>query len=308
MRLLITGASGFIGRHVLELLRAQGVSAWTLGRIPPPDWPAGTHIACDLLAGDGCAAALRRLEPSHLLHLAWVTDHAHYQASPLNAEWVRATQALVHAFARSGGRHLVVAGSCAEYDWSQGWCHEDTTPLAPNTFYGLAKDATRRWLEEHAETLGLRLAWGRIFFPFGAGQSAQRLIPSLVSVLQGYKPAFPIHALQQRDFVSAPDVAQALWTLLHGPATGCYNISSAAPVAIGELVRTLASLLGTDPTPMLAAAANGVQPPALVAGENRRLRALGWAGTSTLADGLARMVETLSAAPSTHDLVPANGV
>ena len=308
MRLLITGASGFIGRHVLELLRVQGVSAWTLGRTPPPGSPSGTHISCDLLAGDDCAASLRRLAPSHLLHLAWVTDHAHYQTSLLNAEWARATQALARAFSGAGGRHLVVAGTCAEYDWSQGWCHEDTTPLAPATPYGLAKDATRHWLQDHAGALGLRLAWSRIFFPFGAGQSPQRLIPALVSALQGRLPVFPVQALQQRDFVSAPDVAQALWILLQTPATGCYNISSAAPVAIGELVLTLARLLGADPAPVLAAAATGVLPPALVAGDNRRLRALGWAGPAPLSDGLARMLGAVAATPTTPDAAPDHGV
>lgn len=289
MRLLITGASGFIGHHVLELLRTRGVSAWTLGRSLPALGRSDAHLACDLLAGDDCAPAMRQLAPSHLLHLAWVTDPAHYQTSPLNAAWALATQRLALAFAQAGGRHLVVAGTCAEYDWSQGWCQEDTTPLSPATPYGQAKDATRRWLQAQAPEWGLRLAWGRIFFPYGAGQSAQRLIPALTAALRGQRPVFPVQALQRRDFISAPDVAQALWTLLHASATGSYNIASAEPVAIGQLVRMLARQLGVDPTPVLAVAANAVQTPELVAGDNRRLRALGWVGPTPLQQGLVRM-------------------
>ncbi len=304
MKLLVTGASGFIGRHVLELLRLRGVTAWTLGRAPPPGHPPGAHISCDLLAdSDNCAAALRRLAPSHLLHLAWVTDPARYQTSALNGDWQQATQSLALAFAEAGGRHIVVAGSCAEYDWSQGWCSEDTTPLAPATPYGVAKDAARRWMHDYAADHGLRLAWGRIFFPFGAWQSSQRLIPALASALQGHRAVFPVQALQQRDFVSAPDVAQALWTLLQAPAAGSYNISSAQPVPIADLVWTLARLLHVDPAPVLAVAAAGLQEPALVAGDNRRLRALGWAGPTPLADALAQMIEFDAAAHSMRHAV-----
>lgn len=290
MRLLITGASGFIGRHVLDLLRTRGVSAWTLGRSVPTLCRNDAHMAFDLLDGDDYAPALRQLAPSHLLHLAWVTDPVQYQTSPLNTAWAQATQRLAQAFAEAGGQHLVVAGTCAEYDWSQGWCHEDTTPLTPTTPYGAAKNATRRWLEGQAPAWGLRLAWGRIFFPYGAGQSAQRLIPALTAALLGQCPPFPVQAQQRRDFVSAPDVAQALWTLLHAPATGSYNIASAEPVAIGELVRMLARQLGVDPTPVLAVAANAVQAPALVAGDIHRLRALGWAAPTPLQLGLPGML------------------
>lgn len=302
MRLLVTGASGFIGCHVLELLRRHGVDAWTLGRSLPEGWPAANHLACDLLAGgDATAPLLRQLAPSHLLHLAWVTDPASYQTSALNTDWQRATCALAHAFSQAGGRHIVVAGSCAEYDWSRGWCRESTTPLRPATPYGAAKDATRHWLQRHATERGLRLAWGRIFFPYGAGQSRHRLIPALVASLQGRQAAFPVQALQRRDFVSAADVALALWTLLRRPAHGCYNISSAQPVAIAELVRLLARLLDADPAPLLAQAVAVVQPPALVAGDNRCLRALGWPGAVPLAEGLARMVAAVTAVPTARE-------
>lgn len=308
MRLLVTGGSGFLGRHVLELLRQRGVAAWTLGRSVPTGCSSASHLMCDLFAGDpSCAASLRQLAPSHLLHLAWVTDPASYQTSPLNAGWRQATCQLAQAFAQAGGRHMVVAGSCAEYDWTQGWCHEDTTPLLPATPYGVEKDATRRWLQEHASDLGLRLAWGRIFFPYGVGQSAGRLIPALVAALQGLRPPFPVQARQQRDFVWASDVAQALWVLLQSPARGCYNISSAQPVAIADLVRTLARLLDADPAPMLAEAAPGLSPPALVAGDNQRLRALGWAGPTPLAEGLARTVASSQFGYSTHDAATGHG-
>jgi nucleoside-diphosphate-sugar epimerase len=308
MKVLVTGASGFIGRHVMALLRRQGVSAWTLGRTPPPGQPRGTHLTCDLLAGGhDCTAVLRSLGASHLLHLAWVTEPGSYQTSPLNGEWLRATQSLARTFAQAGGRHMVVAGTCAEYDWSTGWCHEDVTPLLPATPYGAAKDATRRWLHDFAKAHGVRLAWGRIFFPFGSGQSPQRLIPALVSALQGQYPVFPVQALQRRDFIAVQDVARALSALLQSSAQGCYNISSAEPVAIGDLVRTLAHLLDADPGPILAAAATGSQEPLLVAGDHHRLQALGWERPAPLAHGLAQMIAATGAASPSRPMEADHG-
>lgn len=307
MRVLLTGASGFLGRHVLALLQQRGVQTWSLGRSCPPALPAWAHIACDLLSGADLAVAIRQLAPSHLLHLAWVTDHANYQESPHNAHWMQATQRLTQAFCDAGGRHLVVAGSCAEYDGSGGWCDEATTALTPTTAYGAAKDATRRWLQSHCAARGVRLAWGRIFFPFGAGQSPQRLIPSLVAALRGEQDVFAVQALHRRDFVAAPDVAGALCALLQSSAGGCFNISSANPVAVGDLVRMLAQMLDADPAPLLAMAAKQPQPPALVAGRNHRLRALGWSGPTPLIDGLAQMVHAVGNAPVTHPELAADG-
>jgi nucleoside-diphosphate-sugar epimerase len=308
MKLLVTGASGFIGRHLMDLLRRQGVCAFTIGRTPVPDQPGDRHIGCDLLAGgNDCETALRRLGATHLLHLAWVTDPASYQVSPLNGAWLQATQSLVRAFADAGGRHMVVAGTCAEYDWSQGWCLEDVTPLNPSSPYGAAKDTARRWLQDYSAVHGLRLAWARIFFPFGRGQSAQRLLPALVSALQGQCPVFTVQALQRRDFVPVQDVARALSVMLQASAQGCYNISSAEPVAIGDLLRVLARLLDADPNPMLAMAATSAQQPMLVAGDNRRLQGLGWEQPAPLADTLAQMVAETGAAGPIRMAVASHG-
>ncbi len=298
MRLLLTGASGFLGRHMLHLLRGQGVAVWTMGRSLPPGQSDGAHVFCDLLAEGDLSPALIQLAPSHLLHLAWVTDPGSYHVSPLNADWTNATRRLARAFIKAGGRHLVAVGSCAEYDWSHGWCDEGATEVSPSTPYGMAKDAIRQLLQAMCDASGIRFAWARVFFPFGAYQSPQRLIPSLVSALRGQRPAFETQVLQRRDFVAAPDVALALWTLLQAPAQGCYNISSAVPVAIGDLIRVLARLLDADPQPLLAAAATELQPPELVAGDNLRLRSLGWRAAGNLSDRLSQYLTSIGASVS----------
>ena len=330
MKVLLTGANGFLGRYVLRLLQQSGTAVVALGRTRPPDCGASAFIAADLLAGNDFAALARQAGASHLLHLAWVTEHGQYWTSPLNFRWVDATTRLVQAFCETGGKHVVVAGSCAEYDWGSGLCNEDTTPLSPATVYGVAKDATRRLVEVLCVQHGVRCAWGRVFFPFGAGEGPARLVPQLVDALQGRLAGFGVNAPALRDFLHAQDVARALLALLRCPATGSYNVSSGRPVQIGELVRTLAQLTGRDPLcilgqpseraferpqPWLCQAPRGgtrklgsgpafsCEPAALV-GDNLKLQALGWRQELTLGQGLQRMLHDLSVAGSGQEAVP----
>jgi len=292
MKVLLTGASGFLGQYVVRLLHQSAIPVVAVGRSSPMGLAkaayGSTFIPTDLLTTTDFAPLLRRAGASHLLHLAWVTEHGHYWTSPQNFRWVDASTRLVQAFCETGGQHVVVAGSCAEYAWGVGTCLEDMTALAPATVYGVAKDATRRLLEALCAQHRVRCAWGRVFFPFGAGEGAARLLPRLVETLQGRAAPFGVNTNACRDFLHVQDVAQGLLALLRSDASGSYNISSGQPLPIGELVRALAQLLGRDaacvldqPSPLERAA----EPAALV-GDNRKLEALGWRRQFTLLQGL----------------------
>ncbi len=294
MKVLLTGASGFLGQYVLRALQQCGITAVAVGRRHPRDLAGATFAAADLLATEDLATLARQVGASHLLHLAWVTEHGTYWDSPENFRWVDASTRLVQAFCEAGGRHVLVAGTCAEYDWSQGCCREDTTPLEPATVYGVAKDATRRLVTALCTQHGVRCVWGRVFFPYGAGEAPARLVPSLVAALQGQCKEFGVHALQVRDFLHASDVAQAFVTLLRSQAGGCYNLSSGQAVPVGEVVETLARLLDADPQPVLGRAPTRPAGPAVLVGHNAKLRSLGWRQQSTLAQGLAQTLRDLS--------------
>lgn len=285
MKVLLTGASGFLGRHVLQALQARGVNVVTIGRqVPSPGIP---HLSADLLGADDWAHAVAGQQASHLLHLAWYAEHGQYWSSMLNLQWVHATLQLVQAFAQGGGSHVVAAGTCAEYDWAHGWCREDTTPLAPATLYGTAKDATRRLLGAACAPLNLSWAWGRVFLPYGQGEAPARLIPSLHSVFTGQRAPFGVNAEAWRDFLHVSDVASAFVTLLDDRACGAYNISSAEPVRLSDVVRRLAQACNANPEPVLRLATERPGEPRLLAGDNSRLCALGWQPAMSLDRGLA---------------------
>jgi nucleoside-diphosphate-sugar epimerase len=302
VKVLLTGASGFLGQYVLRLLQQSAIPVVAVGRSRPrgftdslPGSGCGSRfVPVDLLATADFASLAEQAGASHLLHLAWVTDHGRYWTSPQNFRWVDATTRLVQAFCETGGQHVVVAGTCAEYMWGDGPCREDLTPLVPTTVYGVAKDATRRLVEALCAQFGVRCAWGRVFFPFGAGEGAARLFPRLIDTLLGRAAPFGVNANVYRDFLHVHDVAQGLLALLRSGAPGSYNISSGQPLQIGELVRVLAQLLSRDASCVLDQPSERAAEPAALVGNNCKLEALGWRQQRTLLQGLEETLRDLS--------------
>ena len=286
MKVLLTGASGFIGRSVLDALVASGITTVVVGRQPIVRQPGVDFLQADLLAVSDFTPMLHTAGASHLLHLAWYAEHGKYWTSPLNLRWVDATTRLVEAFCATGGRHVTIAGTCAEYDSSHGLCTEDSTPLEPATLYGVAKDAARRLAAAVCRQQQVPLAWGRIFLPYGGNEVAARLIPSLIDVFRGNRPAFGINAGASRDFLHIDDVASAFLTLLHREADGAYNISSGVPVRLSRIVETLAQRLGGDAGSVLRLATSRPGEPEVLVGDNTKLRQLGWQPGISLDHGL----------------------
>ena len=297
MRVLLTGASGFLGGYVLQALQDRRIDTVAIGRRCPARLAATRFFGADLLDAAQRERAVRASGASHLLHLAWVTEHGSYWDSPENQRWQDATERLVEAFAVAGGSHVAVAGSCAEYTWDgPGVWFEDVTPERPATRYGQSKDATRRHLQTWCGQHGITLAWGRVFYPFGAGEDPRRLVPSLVAALRLRAPLFGVNAEVQRDFLHADDVASALVALLQPAAIGVFNLSSGVATPIGDLVRLIARQLGADAQSVLRQTPARAAGPQILVGDNRRLRALGWTQGATFEKSLARTVAQLTSA------------
>ncbi|MBS4019521.1 NAD(P)-dependent oxidoreductase [Azonexus hydrophilus] len=275
MRVLLTGANGFIGRHLLSQLKNADINTVVVGR-SRPDAYKGDYIEADLLQTQCCNQLVQSAEATHLIHLAWYTEHGQYWSSPLNLRWLEASVRLVDSFCAVGGKKVIAAGTCAEYDWEFGFCREDSTPLNPATLYGTAKDATRRLLEMICKNHQTQFVWARMFLPYGKGEDRHRLIPALFEVFQGKRPPFGVNANAYRDFLHVKDVANAFIQLLLSDAEGNYNIASGQPTQIAEIVYAIANVFNSNPHVVLDLSSNRPGEPEILIGDSQKLRMLGW--------------------------------
>ena len=290
MKVLLTGATGFIGRYVLALLQQQQIPFIVLGKTKPDALSPEQFISSDLLTDNELSLKISKAECSHLLHLAWYAEHGLFWQSPLNFQWVYASCRLLEAFVNAGGKHLVVTGTCAEYGWSETLCDEADTPILPATLYGVAKDATRRLMQAYCTQHHVSCIWGRVFLPYGAGEDSRRIIPSLIRALSQNTEAFPVDLEAYRDFIHVSDVAAALLTLLKSNQSGEYNICSSAPVQLKTVVEHLSNYLGRDPSPWYQVAVVNGKQPRYLAGENRKLCLLGWRPVFSVSAGLSQLL------------------
>lgn len=285
MKVLLTGSSGFIGNHVVNALKAHNIDFLTIGRGFQNTYQ--NHIVSDLLTTESFSESIRKANPTHLIHLAWYTKHGKYWQSPQNLEWITATYRLLEAFCEHGGEYALIAGTCAEYDWQYGFCDEELTPVNPNSLYGIAKDSTRRISQLLCHKYNIPIGWARIFFPYGYGETSERLIPSLFSVFRQEQLPFGVNSQSFRDFLHVTDLAEALLTCVLSQAEGVINISSGKPVAIQSIVEIIANIYNQNPSLVLALKATRKGEPSLLIGNNQKLKNLGWNQKIDLEVGLS---------------------
>jgi len=292
-RVIVTGANGFVGRRVLGELLRRGfeVHAVTRGGAPA-DAPEDVRWhAADLLDAGARGRLVGSLEASHLLHLAWYAEPGAFWAARENAAWVAATVALLDEFAAAGGVRATLAGTCAEYDWTAPQPMAEGTPLAPATYYGVCKDATRRVAEGLAERVGLSLAWGRIFFLYGPGEDVRRLVAGVARALVAGERAPTSAGTQRRDFLHVDDVAGAFAALLDSEVAGAVNVASGEPVTVRAIVDALAAAAGRpELLDVGALAPRPGEPDELVADVARLRDEVGFVAEIGLEQGLAATV------------------
>ena len=290
-RVLVTGGSGFVGRHCLPQLLELGYDVHVISSQPQTGDHVNWHMV-DLMDQLAVASLMKSVQPTHLFHLAWITEPRRYSTAPENVDWLASSLQLLRSFHQHGGRRVVMTGSCAEYDWNYGWCREDLTPLKPATLYGQCKAALLATLEGYAKQVGLSWGWGRLFFMYGPHSHPSRIPGVVIESLSRNEPARCSHGNQIRDFLHIADVASALVALIDSEVQGPLNIASGEPVTIRQIVLQIADHFGRrDLVEFGAIPAAASEPPLLVADVRRLTLELGWKPVHSLASGLDATLE-----------------
>ncbi len=274
MRVLLTGATGFIGSHVARELLGRGHEVHATLR-PGSDRRRIRDLEGRLRAWEGEMDAVP-VEPDLTLHLAWYAEPGKYLEAPENEACLAASRRLL---SRVGGR-VVAAGTCFELDTRLGRLREDN-PARPTSLYARCKDALRRDVESRPDS-----AWLRFFYQYGPWEDPRRLVPSVIRSVQRGEPAAVSPGGQGRDYLHVEDVARAVADVAESRLSGCVNVGSGEAPTVGEIVRRIGELGGRPDLIRLGAVPYWEGEPMLIVADNARLRGTGWRPRFTLEGGL----------------------
>ncbi|MBO9449472.1 NAD(P)-dependent oxidoreductase [Tropicibacter sp. R16_0] len=243
-RILLTGATGFVGQAVMRGLTARGIAPVCVVRpgkqvmgaakvvevedifAQPADWWAGVCTGVDMV-----------------LHVAWYAEPGKYLTSDKNLDCLAGTLALTKGAAEAGVRRFVGVGTCFEYDLTVGELSTDTK-LDPLTPYAAAKAAAFIALDKLAPQVGMEFLWARLFYLYGQGEDPRRLVPYLHQQMQAGERADLTSGTQLRDFMDVDAAAALLLDDAFSDRTGASNIASGQGITVRALAEQIADQYG----------------------------------------------------------------
>lgn len=247
MRILLTGATGFVGRQVHKALHERGTAVRAVireGSNARLVTAAESIVATpDLFAEDAGWWTRTCAGIDIAVHAAWFTEPGSYLHSPQNRPCLTGTLQLAEGAARAGVRRFVGIGTCFEYDIAAGELSVDT-PLKPATPYAEAKAAAFTALLQMFGQAGVEFAWCRLFYLYGEGEDERRLVPYLRKKLAAGEEAELSSGTQVRDYLDVREAGRMIADVALGSIRGPVNICSGVPVSVRELAGRIADEYG----------------------------------------------------------------
>ena len=250
MRVLITGAGGFLGSQMARLLVREGCETFALLRPESNPWrildilPSLQVVRGDILGGSGAIRGLvEQVRPEMCFHFAWFTQPGLYLQSDLNLQHLAASLTLAAELARQGCRRLVGAGTISEYDLDLGYLSE-ASAVRPTTLYAASKLALQVALAQFSITSGMSVLWPRVSFLYGPAEDEQRLVPAILCALLRGQPTRLTPGEQVRDYLHTQDAAEGIWAAARSALHGPVNIGSGLPVTVRQVALLACQLAG----------------------------------------------------------------
>jgi nucleoside-diphosphate-sugar epimerase len=274
MRVLLTGATGFIGSHVARELLRRGHEVHASVR-PGSDRRRLRDVESRIVFHDGAMDSVP-VEADVTVHLAWYAVPGKYLTAPENRDCLESSRRLL---GKLQGR-AVFAGTCFEFELTEKPLREDS-PTKPLTLYAECKDALRREVEARPDS-----AWVRFFYQYGPWEDPRRLVPAVITAQLKGEPSRVTPGDQRSDYLHVEDVASAVCSVAESRVQGCVNIGSGQAPSVREIVTKITDIGGRPELIQWGAYPQKPTDPMLIRADNTKLRSTGWSPRYDLDQGL----------------------
>lgn len=246
---LLTGATGFVGRQVLRALGERGVRVRAVvrdgkqGQIATLDGIEAVVTTPHLFAenADWWADVCKGIET--IIHVAWYAEPGKYLQSAKNLDCLTGTLQMAKGAVQARVKRFIGIGTCFEYDLTGGMLSVET-PLRPLTPYAGAKAAAFMALSQWLPQQGVEFAWCRLFYLYGDGEDERRLVPYLRTKLMAGEPAELTSGNQIRDFLDVREAGRMIVETALSDAQWPVNICSGIPITVRQLAEQIADEYG----------------------------------------------------------------
>ena len=293
-RVLLTGATGLIGKYAIKPLLDLGFEVFAVSSIQETgNREQGTDlhwVKANLLDFNDIKKIFAEVKPEYLLHFAWDTTPGEYLESNLNFDWLGAGLEMLKQFKLNGGKRAVFAGTCFEYEFVDEPLNETKTKLNPASTYAKCKNHLNALATLYSDKNDISFGWGRIFYVYGEKEHPKRLVPHVINSLREGKEVTITAGELKRDYMFAGDIAGGFVAFLNSDAKGCVNICTGEAPKIKEIVDFIAQKL--DKKHLIKYVDDCANQPKLIVGDNKRLSSeVKYTPKHTLISGLEKMLK-----------------
>lgn len=243
-KVLLTGATGFIGKNAIEPLIRLGYEVFATKL--PDDKVENNKVHwvnCNLFNSDDIKQIFAEIKPRYLLHFAWDTRPEIYLEDNSNFEFLKASLDMLKFFKENGGKRAVFAGTCFEYQFGTEMLYEDS-PRNPQTTYAKCKNYLNELASLYCKNNDISFGWGRIFYVYGKNENIRRLTGKIIKHLKDNKKFIVPNSQLVKDYMYTKEIAKAFVEFLDSNIEGDVNICTGEGISLGDYCKKIAKKMG----------------------------------------------------------------